>query len=147
MERVIKISEAYEAPYLPLQDLDNSSFNQLGHEQKLNRSLGVLSNFAVSFSIISVLGGLTTTFSTGLTFGGTVTIIYGFPIAGFFTLIVGLAMAEICSAYPTSGGLYYWSGKLSGSEWGPFASWVTGWYASLQLDPTISLQPFQSISC
>ncbi|KAM0849978.1 hypothetical protein ACQ4PT_053384 [Festuca glaucescens] len=35
--------------------------------------------------------------------------VYGWPIAGTFTVIVGLAMAEICSAYPTSGGLYFWS--------------------------------------
>jgi amino acid transporter len=38
-------------------------------------------------------------------------------------------MAEICSAYPTSGGLYYWSAKLSGEDWASLASWVTGWYA------------------
>lgn len=53
--------------------------------------------------------------------------IYGWPIAGGFTLVVGLAMAEICSAYPTSGGLYFWSAKLCGDQWGPFASWITGW--------------------
>jgi len=40
---------------------------------------------------------------------------------------VALSMAEICSAYPTSGGLYYWSAKLAGEDWAPLASWVTGW--------------------
>jgi hypothetical protein len=40
---------------------------------------------------------------------------------------VALSMAEICSAYPTSGGLYYWSAKLAGKKWAPLASWVTGW--------------------
>jgi amino acid transporter len=53
--------------------------------------------------------------------------IYGWIIAGVFTMFVSLSMAEICSAYPTSGGLYFWSYKLAGKEWGPFASWVTGW--------------------
>eukprot|EP00258_Populus_trichocarpa_P047333 XP_024463352.1 amino-acid permease BAT1 homolog isoform X5 [Populus trichocarpa] len=43
-------------------------------------------------------------------------------------MIVGLAMAEICSSYPTSGGLYYWSAKLAGPNWAPFASWITGWF-------------------
>ncbi|XP_010241137.1 PREDICTED: amino-acid permease BAT1 homolog isoform X3 [Nelumbo nucifera] len=37
-------------------------------------------------------------------------------------------MAEICSSYPTSGGLYYWSAKLCGNEWGPLAAWLTGWF-------------------
>lgn len=67
-------------------------------------------------------------YSTGLTYGGPLTMVYGWPIVGMLTLIVGLSMAEVCSAFPTSGGLYFWSAKLCGSDWGPFASWITGWY-------------------
>lgn len=67
-------------------------------------------------------------YNQALTFGGPVTIVCGWPIIGLMTLIVGLAMAEICSAYPTSGGLYYWSAKLAGKKFGPFAAWITGWY-------------------
>ncbi|KAI3858783.1 hypothetical protein MKX03_033736 [Papaver bracteatum] len=138
MRESSKVSEE-EAPYLALQTdeyddneaavkADNSRLNQLGYKQELSRTLSALSNFAVTFSIVSVITGLTTTYNTGLTFGGPLTIIYGWPIAGFFTLIVGFSMAEICSAYPTSGGLYFWSAKLCGNEWGPLASWLTGWF-------------------
>lgn len=91
--------------------------------------LRVLSNFAFSFSIISVLTGITTLYNTGLTFGGPLGTTYGWFVAGFFTMLVGLSMAEICSSYPTSGGLYYWSARLSGKDWAPFASWMTGWYS------------------
>lgn len=87
----------------------------------------MVSNFAFSFAIISVLTGITTLYSTGLKFGGPVSIVYGWFIAGSFTMIVGLSMAEICSSYPTSGGLYYWSAMLAGPKWAPFASWLTGW--------------------
>lgn len=87
----------------------------------------VLSNFAFSFSIISVITGVTTLYNNGLTFGGPVSIVYGWFVAGSFTMLVGCSMAEICSAYPTSGGLYYWSAKLAGTKWAPFASWITGW--------------------
>uniref|UniRef100_A0A251SBZ7 Putative amino acid/polyamine transporter I n=1 Tax=Helianthus annuus TaxID=4232 RepID=A0A251SBZ7_HELAN len=52
----------------------------------------------------------------------------GWLVAGGFTMAVGLSMAEICSSYPTSGGLYYWSAKLAGESWAPFASWITGWH-------------------
>jgi amino acid transporter len=89
----------------------------------------VLSNFAFSFAIISILTGITTLFNTGLTYGGTISMVYGWLIVGGFTLFVGASMAEICSAFPTSGGLYYWSSQLAGPRWGPFASWITGWYA------------------
>lgn len=87
----------------------------------------LLSNFSVTFSIISVITGITTLYSTGLAFGGPVSMVYGWLIAGLFTMLVGLSMSEICSAYPTAGGLYFWSAKLCGNDWGPFASWLTGW--------------------
>nr|CAB3489004.1 unnamed protein product [Digitaria exilis] len=92
------------------------------------RELGVLSNFSISFSVISVLTWVTTLYNTGLAFGGPATMTLGWFVAGAFTMAVGLSMAEICSAFPTSGGLYYWSARLSGDRWAPFASWITGWF-------------------
>jgi hypothetical protein len=57
-------------------------------------------------------------YNTGLTFGGPATMTLGWFIADAFT------MAEICSAFPTSSGLYYWSARLSGDRWAPFAAWI-----------------------
>ncbi|KAF8399066.1 hypothetical protein HHK36_014932 [Tetracentron sinense] len=109
-------------------DSGHARLHDLGYKQELKRDLSMFSNFAFSFSIISVLTGITTLYNTGLTYGGPVVLIYGWFIAGFFTMFVGLSMAEICSSYPTSGGLYYWSAKLAGPNWAPFASWLTGWF-------------------
>ncbi len=36
-------------------------------------------------------------------------------------------MAEVCSSFPTAGGLYYWSAKLARRN-GPAWSWFTGWF-------------------
>ncbi|GKV47309.1 hypothetical protein SLEP1_g54221 [Rubroshorea leprosula] len=132
MDSGIRVSED-AGPYLPLRqdaaalDSDDVRLKQLGYKQELRRSLSAVANFSVTFSIVSVITGLTTMYADGLTYGGPVTMIYGWPIVGALTMIVGLAMAEICSAYPTSGGLYYWSSKLGGNQWGPLASWFTGW--------------------
>ncbi|PUZ55904.1 hypothetical protein GQ55_5G250400 [Panicum hallii var. hallii] len=110
-------------------DGDDVKLRLLGYKPQLKRDLSVVSNFAVSFSIVSVVTGVTTLFGTGLQFGGPATMVYGWPVAGAFTLAVGLAMAEICSAYPTSGGLYFWSARLCAHRpWGPFAAWLTGWF-------------------
>ncbi|KAI8023114.1 hypothetical protein LOK49_LG03G00866 [Camellia lanceoleosa] len=109
-------------------DSGHARLHQLGYKQELKRDLSFLSNFAFSFSIISVLTGITTLYNTGLNYGGPVVLVYGWLIAGVFTMFVGLSMAEICSSYPTSGGLYYWSAKLAGPKWAPFASWITGWF-------------------
>jgi amino acid transporter len=90
----------------------------------------VLAKFAVSFSIISVLMGVTITYNTGLRYGGPVSMTLGWFLVSALNACVALSMAEICSAYPTSGGLYYWSAKLAGKDWAPLASWLTGWYVS-----------------
>nr|XP_016477373.1 PREDICTED: amino-acid permease BAT1 homolog [Nicotiana tabacum] len=107
---------------------DDSRLRQLGYKQELYRGLSFIANFSFTFAIVSVLTGISTLYNQALTFGGPITLVYGWPIVSLMTLIVGLAMAEICSAYPTSAGLYYWSAKLSGNYFGPFASWITGWY-------------------
>jgi amino acid transporter len=86
-----------------------------------------IATFAITSAYLSILTGVTTLYSTGLSYGGPISMIYGWIIAGVFTMFVALSMAEICSVYPTSGGLYFWSYKLAGEEWGPFASWTTGW--------------------
>ena len=85
------------------------------------------SNFAVSFTIISILSGCLTLYGYGMNTGGPAIIVWGWPIVGLFTLTVGLAMAEVCSSFPTAGGLYYWSAKLARTN-GPAWSWFTGWF-------------------
>src|SRR5258706_10309644 len=85
------------------------------------------SNFAVSFTIISILSGCLTLYGYGMATGGPVVIVWGWPFVGIMTLFVGLSMAEVCSSYPTAGGLYYWSAKLAprnAAAW----SWFTGWF-------------------
>uniref|UniRef100_J3L7R9 Amino acid permease/ SLC12A domain-containing protein n=1 Tax=Oryza brachyantha TaxID=4533 RepID=J3L7R9_ORYBR len=109
-------------------DADQARLHQLGYRQELKRGLSLVSNFAFSFSIISVMTGVTTTYNTGLRYGGPVSMTLGWLVVSAFNGCIALSMAEICSAYPTSGGLYYWSAKLAGKEWAPLASWVTGWF-------------------
>ena len=85
------------------------------------------SNFAISFSIISILAGGMTSFWLGMVTSGPRVITIGWIIVGFFALLVGMAMGEICSAYPTAGGLYYWSAKLARKNQ-PRWSWFTGYF-------------------
>jgi amino acid permease (GABA permease) len=108
-------------------DADVAKLHQLGYAQELHRRMGGFSNFAVSFTIISVLSGCLTLYYFGMQEGGPVDIVWGWLIVGFFTIIVGLGMAEIASAYPTAGGLYYWSAKLARKNPGAW-SWFTGWF-------------------
>jgi amino acid permease (GABA permease) len=108
-------------------DDDTSRLHQLGYAQELARHMSGFSNFAVSFTIISILSGCLTLYGFGLNTGGPAVIVWGWPFVGLMTLLVGLAMAEVCSSFPTAGGLYYWSAKLAkrnAAAW----SWFTGWF-------------------
>ncbi len=94
-------------------DADARRLHELGYAQELLRRMSGFSNFAVSFTIISVLSGCLTLYYFGMEEGGPAIIVWGWPIVGIMTLLVGLSMAEVCSSFPTAGGLYYWAAKLS----------------------------------
>jgi amino acid permease (GABA permease) len=106
---------------------DESRLHEMGYAQELRRHMSGFSNFAVSFTIISILSGCLTLYGTGMNTGGPALITWGWPFVGVMTLIVGLAMAEVCSSYPTAGGLYYWSAKLARKNAAAW-SWFTGWF-------------------
>src|SRR3984957_19654879 len=110
----------------PLSD-DEQTLHQMGYAQELRRRMSGFSNFAVSFTIISILSGCLTLYGFGMSTGGPAVIVWGWPFIGIMTLFVGLAMAEVCSSFPTAGGLYYWSAKLARRN-GPAWSWFTGWF-------------------
>jgi amino acid permease (GABA permease) len=106
---------------------DEQRLHELGYAQELRRRMSGFSNFAVSFTIISILSGCLTLYGFGMATGGPAVIVWGWPFVGVMTLFVGLAMAEVCSSYPTAGGLYYWAAKLARRN-GPAWSWFTGWF-------------------
>jgi amino acid transporter len=105
-------------------DKDTRMLHALGYAQELRRGMSGFSNFAISFTIISILSGTLTLYYQGINYGGPVEEAYGWPLVSLFVIIVGLGMAEIASKYPTAGGLYYWASKMGGASWG----WFTGWF-------------------
>ncbi|KAI1811422.1 amino acid/polyamine transporter I [Poronia punctata] len=107
---------------------DENRLAQFGYKQELKRDWGLAHNFGVSFSIISVITGLTTLFSYGLVTGGPAVMSIGWIVVSFFTLIVATSMAEIVSAIPTSGGPYFWAAMMAPPSLSPFAAWITGWF-------------------
>jgi amino acid permease (GABA permease) len=109
------------------QSADVDTLHKLGYAQELRRRMSTFSNFAVSFTIISILSGCLTLYGYGMNTGGPVEMSIGWPLVGIMVLLVGLAMAEVCSAYPTAGGLYYWAAKLGGKNSAGW-SWFTGWF-------------------
>src|ERR1041384_4592303 len=108
---------------VPPVDADEQRLAELGYKQELRRKWSGFSNFAISFSIISILAGCFTTFGQAWNNGGPVAISWGWPLISIFILLIGFAMSELVSAYPTAGGIYWWAAKMGG----PVHGWFTGW--------------------
>ncbi|MEO8131614.1 MAG: amino acid permease [Bryobacteraceae bacterium] len=101
---------------------DQDDLHRFGYAQELFRSMGGFSNFAISFSIISILTGAVTLYGYGLEMGGPLEMTLGWPIATFFVLAIAASMAELCSAYPTAGAMYHWAADLGGPTCGWFVA-------------------------
>ncbi|MEH1130379.1 amino acid permease [Micromonospora sp. CPCC 206061] len=106
---------------------DEERLAQLGYKQELHRKLSGFSNFAVSFSIISILAGAITSYGIAMTAGGPLSITLGWLFVGLMVILVALAMAEICSVYPTAGALYWWAAALAKRNRAAWA-WFVGWF-------------------
>ena len=106
------------------QDEDERRLAELGYKQELHRAWSGFSNFAISFTIISILAGTFTTYGQAWNNGGPVAISWGWPLISIAILIIAWSMSELVSKYPTAGGIYYWATALGGPAWG----WFTGWF-------------------
>src|SRR6266581_1875309 len=103
---------------------DVKDLHGLGYAQELLRTMGGFSNFAISFSIISILTGAVILYDYGLAWAGTAASLIGWPLVTIFVLAIAASMAEVASAYPTAGGLYYWASRMKGVVWGWWTAWL-----------------------
>ncbi|MFY2558044.1 amino acid permease [Corallococcus terminator] len=103
---------------------DAAQLQRLGYAQQLLRGMGGFSNFAVSFSIISILTGAVTLYGHGLRFGGPMVMGVGWPLVAVMTLAVAASLAQLASSFPTAGALYHWAAMLGGPRVGFFTAWL-----------------------
>jgi amino acid transporter len=111
-------------PAQHITDEDERQLAEMGYKQDLNRTWSAFSNFAISFTIISVLAGCFTTYGQAWNNGGPVAISWGWPLISIPILMIGFCMSEIVAKYPTAGGIYWWASRMGGPVWG----WFTGWF-------------------
>ncbi len=103
---------------------DADELAKLGYKQELLREMGAFSNFALSFSIISILTGGVVLYGHGLKYGGPFVMTVGWPLVAVMTLLVAASLAELASAFPTAGALYHWAVLFGGPGWGFLTAWL-----------------------
>ncbi|KAI9319553.1 amino acid permease-domain-containing protein [Zopfochytrium polystomum] len=110
---------------------DEQMLNELGYKQDLTRGMSAFDNWATSFGALYCIGGVQVLFSTALQEGGPLAIWTNWIIASLLTYVIACCIAEVCSAYPTAGSMYYWAFKCGGPKYGPLLSWVVAWLTVL----------------
>ncbi len=103
---------------------DKAGLNSFGYAQELLRGMGGFSNFAISFSIISILTGAVSLYGHGFTYGGPGMMGFGWPLVALFVIFIAASMAELASAIPTAGALYHWAAVLSNRRVGWYTAWI-----------------------
>ncbi|KAH7524558.1 hypothetical protein FEM48_Zijuj06G0132100 [Ziziphus jujuba var. spinosa] len=122
-------------------DSGEKRLNELGYKQELRREMTLLKTLAITFSCMSVFSG-TPLYGQSLRYAGPACLVWGWVIVSFFTWFVGIAIAEICSSFPTTGSLYFWAAHLAGPKWGPFASWCCAWLETIGVIAGIGAQAY-----
>lgn len=101
--------------------------HQVGYTPELPSRLSMLSVLGLSFAIMAVPYGLSTTFYITLANGQSVTIIWGWVLVSLISLCIAASLAEICAVYPTAGGVYHWSAILCTPKYAAVVSFIDGW--------------------
>ncbi|TYG52177.1 hypothetical protein ES288_D09G006700v1 [Gossypium darwinii] len=126
------------------QEMDSGEkrLNELGYKQELRREMTLFKTLAISFSTMTLFTGITPLYGSSLQYAGPASLVWGWVVVSFFTCFVGVAMAEICSSFPTTGSLYFWAAHLAGPKWGPFSSWCCAWLETIGLIAGIGTQAY-----
>ena len=107
---------------------ENTVLENLGYEQKLRRSFGLLGTIGFAFSIVTSWTALGSVLIVGVQSGGPPVMIYSWIGVSIFSLAVGYSMAEMCSAYPLAGGQYSWVAVIAPPRVARGMSYICGWF-------------------
>jgi amino acid transporter len=128
------------------EDSDARLLRQMGYIQELYRGFSPFMSFAFCFTAVNVFTSISLGFTYTLNTGGSGVAIWSWILGSFFTILIGLSLAEICSVYPSAGSVYHWyvyiiiifyrlidhykyrSGKLVPPQYAPLASFICGWF-------------------
>lgn len=110
-----------------LTDSDEAALAKHGYKSEMLREFGNLSTFSFAFSIMGMCSSIATTFNTPLLTGGPASVVWCWLAGAILNISLGASIAEIVSAYPTSGGLYTASANLVPRKYTAIIGWIVGW--------------------
>ncbi|KAI0746628.1 APC amino acid permease [Daedaleopsis nitida] len=122
-----------QAQVVDIIEIDNAALAALGYKQEFKRSFTALEVFGIGFSIIGLFPSIASVLVFAIPYGGPVALVWGWAVCSFFLMFVAMALAELGSSAPTSGGLYYWTWTFATPRWRKVLSWVVGYSNTMGL--------------
>ncbi|PYI29742.1 amino acid permease [Aspergillus indologenus CBS 114.80] len=110
-----------------VQDNDELLLARIGYRQELQREFSKWSTISYAISILGILGSVPATFGAPLAAGGPATAVWCWFVGSCMALCIGSSVAELVSAYPTAGGMYFVTKHVVPEEYVPIFSWIQGW--------------------
>ncbi|KAL4770789.1 amino acid/polyamine transporter I [Aspergillus nidulans var. acristatus] len=107
---------------------DTQLLATLGYKQELRRHYSTVQVFAIAFSIMGLLPSIASTLSFSIP-AGPVGMVWG----EISQRISAPAIADLASAMPTAGGLYFWTHYFSDEKWKGPLSFVVGYSNTIGL--------------
>ncbi|KAJ5338416.1 hypothetical protein N7452_005144 [Penicillium brevicompactum] len=114
-------------PMATIHDDDELLLARIGYKQELRREFSKWSTVSYAISILGVLGSVPATFGAPLAAGGPATAVWCWLIGSCMAMCIGSSVAELVSAYPTAGGMYFVTKHVVPPDQVPVFSWIQGW--------------------
>ncbi|KAH9946464.1 APC amino acid permease [Amylocystis lapponica] len=114
-------------------DADEQLLARLGYKQEFQRAFSPFEVFGLVFSIFGLFPSISSLLVYALPNGGAAAVVWGWAICSIFIVCVTLALAELGSAAPTAGGLYYWTFTYASPKWRRVLSWIVGYSNTIGL--------------
>ncbi|KAH9203875.1 putative amino acid permease [Leptodontidium sp. 2 PMI_412] len=110
---------------------DDLALMAQGHKSSLPRQFSAYSTLAFAFSVTNSWIAISATFVFPLVAGGGPTVVYGQLVAAVACCFVTAGLAELASAFPSSGGQYHFAFMVSSVEYRAVTAFVMGWLSVL----------------
>ncbi|KAF4215849.1 hypothetical protein CNMCM8980_004178 [Aspergillus fumigatiaffinis] len=102
-----------------------------GHQRELPQQFSASSALSFAYIVTNSWVGYSGTFPAALLAGGGPAVFYGVIVAGIVCIIITLGLAELASAFPSSGGQYHYTYMVSSPKTRTPCAFVCGWLSCL----------------
>lgn len=110
-----------------IEDDDERLLAQIGYAQDMSRHFTKWSTLSYAVSLLGVLGSVPATFGIPLSLGGPASSVWAWFLGSLTASCISASVAELVSAYPTAGGMYFVTKKVVPPKHAAIWSWVVGW--------------------